>query len=45
MPILAAARLLAAIAWVYLLAAHGGYWRTDQRLPGRRPGTADSRPA
>jgi hopene-associated glycosyltransferase HpnB len=22
-----------AIAWAYLLAAHGGYWRTDQRLP------------
>lgn len=24
---------LAAAAWVYLLAGHGGYWRTDQRLP------------
>jgi hopene-associated glycosyltransferase HpnB len=24
---------VAAIAWVYLLAGHGGYWRTDQRLP------------
>jgi len=21
------------MAWVYLLAAHSGYWRTDQRLP------------
>ena len=32
-----AACLLAAVAcaitWVYLLAGHGGYWRTDQRLP------------
>ena len=23
------------VAWVYLLAGHGGFWRTDQRLPGR----------
>jgi hopene-associated glycosyltransferase HpnB len=23
----------AAIAWVYLVAAHGGFWRTSQRLP------------
>ena len=23
----------AAVAWVYLVAAHGGYWRTSQRLP------------
>jgi hopene-associated glycosyltransferase HpnB len=23
----------AVVAWVYLLAAHGGYWRADQRLP------------
>ena len=29
----AAACVLAAIAWAYLLAGHGGYWRTDQRLP------------
>ena len=27
------ASVLAAAAWVYLLAGHGGYWRTDQRLP------------
>jgi hopene-associated glycosyltransferase HpnB len=32
-PILAAACTLAAIAWAYLLAGHGGFWRTDQRLP------------
>ena len=31
-----AACALAAVAWVYLLAAHGGYWRTDQRLPSAR---------
>jgi cellulose synthase/poly-beta-1,6-N-acetylglucosamine synthase-like glycosyltransferase len=24
---------LAAVAWVYLVAGHGGFWRTDQRLP------------
>jgi hopene-associated glycosyltransferase HpnB len=23
----------AAVAWAYLVAAHGGYWRTSQRLP------------
>ncbi|MGC1286996.1 MAG: glycosyltransferase, partial [Streptosporangiaceae bacterium] len=33
MPILAAVCILAAITWVYLLAGHGGYWRTGQRLP------------
>jgi hopene-associated glycosyltransferase HpnB len=33
-----AACALAAIAWAYLLAGHGGYWRTDQRLP---PAAAD----
>jgi hopene-associated glycosyltransferase HpnB len=32
-----AASLLAAVAWLYLLLAHGGYWRTDQRLPGAKP--------
>jgi hopene-associated glycosyltransferase HpnB len=25
--------LLALVAWLYLLAGHGGFWRTDQRLP------------
>ena len=33
MVILAVACVLAAIAWVYLLVAHGGYWRTGCRLP------------
>ncbi len=37
MPILAGACLLAAMAWVYLLTGHGGYWRTDQRLPDGSP--------
>ena len=37
-PILAAVCILAAIAWVYLVAGHGGYWRTGQRLP---PAAAD----
>ena len=30
---LAIACLVSAAAWVYLLAAHGGYWLTSQRLP------------
>jgi hopene-associated glycosyltransferase HpnB len=29
-----AATVLAVLAWLYLLAGHGGFWRTDQRLPG-----------
>ncbi|MGE5291045.1 MAG: glycosyltransferase, partial [Micromonosporaceae bacterium] len=33
MPLLAAAAIAAAAIWLYLLAGHGGYWRTDQRLP------------
>jgi hopene-associated glycosyltransferase HpnB len=28
------ASTLAAVAWVYLLACHGGFWLTGQRLPG-----------
>jgi hopene-associated glycosyltransferase HpnB len=36
-PIVAACAI-AAIAWTYLLAGHGGYWRTSQRLP---PASAD----
>src|SRR5260370_11353507 len=47
----AAACVLAAIAWAYLLVGHGGYWRTDQRLPASRadppawPGVAAVVPA
>ena len=40
MPVLAGVALLAAIAWVYLLAGHGGFWRTDQRLPAGGPALA-----
>jgi hopene-associated glycosyltransferase HpnB len=32
-----AASAVALLAWVYLLAFHGGYWRTDQRLPAAKP--------
>lgn len=41
MSFFAATAAVAALAWVYLLAGHGGYWRTDQRLPSRpgRPRT------
>jgi len=37
-PIAIAAAVLALAAWLYLLAGHGGFWRTDQRLP---PGAAE----
>ena len=37
---LAIAGLVSAAAWIYLVAAHGGFWRTGQRLPPRRPATA-----
>jgi hopene-associated glycosyltransferase HpnB len=35
---LAIACVVSAAAWVYLVAAHGGFWRTGQRLPTGRPG-------
>ncbi len=36
--------MAASAAWLYLLAGHGGYWRTDQRLPHRRgPGQSAHR--
>jgi hopene-associated glycosyltransferase HpnB len=40
-PVAVAACALAAVAWAYLLACHGGFWRTDQRLPAAAgpPGT------
>ena len=43
MLILVAACVLAAAAWVYLLAGHGGFWRTDVRLPGS-PGSPGPQP-
>jgi hopene-associated glycosyltransferase HpnB len=42
MPILVVATVLAAAAWLYLLVAHGGFWRTGTRLPG--PGATPSAP-
>jgi hopene-associated glycosyltransferase HpnB len=33
--ILAALTGLAALAWLYLITCHGGYWLTGQRLPGQ----------
>ena len=41
---LAIACAVSAAAWVYLVAAHGGFWRTGQRLPPRRRGHVDRRP-
>ncbi len=43
MPILVAVTALAAVAWVYLLAGHGGFWRTDCRLPGGADGPGPPR--
>jgi hopene-associated glycosyltransferase HpnB len=43
MVILVAACVLVAAAWAYLVAGHGGFWRTDVRLPGR-PGSPGPRP-
>jgi hopene-associated glycosyltransferase HpnB len=40
-PILAGVTAAAALAWVYLLVAHGGYWRTNQRLPRAGSGAGD----
>jgi hopene-associated glycosyltransferase HpnB len=37
-PVAVAVCVIAAVAWVFLLAAHGGYWRTDQRLPRAQAG-------
>ncbi|MEK7245312.1 MAG: glycosyl transferase family 2, partial [Pseudomonadota bacterium] len=40
MSALAALSWLALAAWVWLLAARGGFWRADQRLPDSTPGLA-----
>ena len=37
---LAIVGVVSAAAWVYLVAAHGGYWRTGERLPPVRSGAA-----
>ena len=37
-PVLLAISLLAMAAWMYLFAWHGGFWRTDQRLPAAGAG-------
>ena len=39
---LAIACVVSAAAWVYLVAAHGGFWRTGQRLPRGRVGGTGS---
>jgi hopene-associated glycosyltransferase HpnB len=43
-PVLIVASVLALLAWVYLLTARGGYWRTGHRLPPTSVGEA-GRPA
>jgi cellulose synthase/poly-beta-1,6-N-acetylglucosamine synthase-like glycosyltransferase len=42
-PVAAALCSLAALTWAYLLAGHGGYWRTDQRLPHPDQAAPDDR--
>ena len=37
MDALGIAAALAAVAWLVLLTGHGGFWRTDQRLPAPAP--------
>ncbi|HEY7263412.1 MAG TPA: glycosyltransferase [Trebonia sp.] len=37
MPGLAIVCAVSAAAWIYLVAAHGGFWLTSQRLPAGRP--------
>ena len=37
----AIACFVSAAAWVYLVAAHGGFWLTGQRLPGTRQTSAE----
>jgi hopene-associated glycosyltransferase HpnB len=39
-PVAVAVCALAAVAWAYLLACHGGFWRTSQRLPAAPAHTA-----
>jgi len=41
---LAIACAVSAAAWVYLVAAHGGFWRTGERLPPRRTAEAGRAP-
>jgi hopene-associated glycosyltransferase HpnB len=39
---LAIACVISAMAWLYLVAAHGGFWLTDQRLPVSQDGFSGS---
>ena len=39
--IILAAAVVAVIAWIYLMLAHGLFWRTDQRLPPAVPSYPD----
>jgi hopene-associated glycosyltransferase HpnB len=43
--VVAALALAAALAWAYLLTGHGGFWRTDQRLPPAPPAGRGTGPA
>ncbi|HYK30360.1 MAG TPA: glycosyltransferase [Streptosporangiaceae bacterium] len=40
MPFAIAAGAAALLAWIYLLAGHGAFWRTDQRLPSASESTS-----
>ncbi|MGH3155319.1 MAG: glycosyltransferase, partial [Streptosporangiaceae bacterium] len=45
MLVLAALTGLAALAWLYLITCHGGFWLTGQRLPGQGLPRASGAPA
>jgi hopene-associated glycosyltransferase HpnB len=44
-PFLLAVSLLTVAAWIYLMAGHGGFWLTDQRLPPAGAGDPAAWPA
>ena len=44
MLVLAIACVISAVAWLYLVVAHGGFWLTSQRLPAGEPGEHGRKP-
>jgi hopene-associated glycosyltransferase HpnB len=42
--VLAIACVISAVAWLYLVVAHGGFWLTSQRLPAGEPGEHGRKP-
>jgi hopene-associated glycosyltransferase HpnB len=42
--VIAIACVISAVAWLYLVVAHGGFWLTSQRLPAAGPGGQGRKP-